>query len=85
MKAVFSSKDGKQIIFLPSSRGYPYVWKSVFLFKSPSHHCSKKNGDTRVALASNFKGKLHSQQNLFAKCMTEMFALNYVRRVSTGP
>ncbi len=42
--------------------------------------------DARVALASNFKGKtMHSQQKLFAKCMTEMFALIYVRGVYSGP
>ncbi len=29
-----------------------------------------------TALASNFKGKMHSKQNIFAKCMTKMFALN---------
>ncbi len=50
------------------------------------HHTTvhRKRG-ARVALASNFKGKIHSQQNLFAKCMTEMFVLNYVLRVSAGP
>ncbi len=77
MKTVFSSQDRKQIIFLPSSRAYPYVWivcKSVLLFKSPSLHLLTNNGDARVALASNFKGKMHSKQNLFAKCMTKMFA-----------
>ncbi len=74
MKTVFSSQDRKQIIFLPSSRAYPYVWKSVLLFKSPSLHLLTNNGDTRVALASNVKGKMHSKQNLFAKCMTKMFA-----------
>ncbi len=78
MKTVFSSQDRKQIIFLPSSRAYPYVWtvwKSVLLFKSPSPLLTN-NGDASVELASNFKGKMHSKQNLFAKCMTKMFALN---------
>ncbi len=42
------------------------------------HHTTAhyNNGDARVALASNFKGKMHSKQNIFAKRMTEMFALN---------
>ncbi len=77
MKTVFSSQDRKQIIFLPSSRAYPYVWivwKSVLLFKSPSLHLLTNNRDASVELASNFKGKMHSKQNLFAKCMTKMFA-----------
>lgn len=36
--------------------------------------------DARVAFTSDFKGKMHSQQNPFAKCITEMFALNYMIR-----
>ncbi len=42
------------------------------------HHTTAhyNNGDARAALASNFKDKMHSKQNLFAKSMTEMFALN---------
>ncbi len=87
MKTVFSSQNGKQIMFLPSSRGYPYVWlvwKSVF-YLNRHHITAHKQRDARVALESNFKGKIHSQQKLFAKCMTEMFALNYVLRVSSGP
>ncbi len=89
MKTVFSSQDRKQIIFLPSSRAYPYIWivlKSVLLFKSPSLHCSQTT-DARVALASNFKGKMHSKQNLFAKCMTNVctelwFLRGFLLRVS---
>ncbi len=56
MKTVFSNKDGKPIIFLPSSRGYLYiayvwiVWKSVFLFKSPSHRWAQTKGAPELLL-----------------------------------
>ncbi len=56
MKTVFSSKDGKPIIFLPSSRGYLYiayvwiVWKSVFLFKSSSHRWAQTKGAPELLL-----------------------------------
>ncbi len=49
------------------------------------HTTAHKQRDASVALASNFKGKIHSQRNIFGKCMTEMFALNYDLRVSAGP
>ncbi len=67
MKTVFSSQDAKHIIFLPSSRGYLYtayiwiIWKSVFLFKSPSHGWAQTTGTPK--LHSDFKDKIHSQQN----------------------
>ncbi len=83
MKTIFVSQDGKRMIFLTSSREYPYVWKSVFLFKS-SHLCSQTTR-RQSCTCLRFQGKIQSQQELFAKCMTEMFALNYVLRVSAGP
>ncbi len=54
------------------------------LFKSPSHHCSQTTGTPELHLPQISKVKC-SQQKLFVKCMTEMFALNYVLRVSAGP
>ncbi len=68
MKTVFSSQDGKQIIFLPCSRGYLYkayvriVWKSVFLFKSLSHRWAQTTGAPELHLPQISKVKF-SQQN----------------------
>ncbi len=66
---VFSSQDG---IFWPSLRDI----NPIFLFKSPSHQTPELNFNQ----ISKVK---FMQQNLFAKRMTEMFALNYVLRVLT--
>ncbi len=78
--------------FLRSSKCFFYSFslrntaQQLHFFYLNRHHTTEhRQRDTRVALASNFKSKIHSQQNLFAKCMTEMFALNYVLRVSAGP
>ncbi len=55
MKTVFSSQDGKQIIFF-ISREYLYVCLKIAITLSTN------NGDTRV-VASDFTGKICSQQN----------------------
>ncbi len=60
MKTIFSSQDGKHIF--TKFREYLYVWKSVFLFKSPSPHCSQTTGTTELHLPQISKVKL-SQQN----------------------
>ncbi len=57
---------------------------NLYFYLNRHHTSAHKQRDARVALASDFKVK-YSQQKLFAKCMTEMFALNYVLRGSAGP
>ncbi len=61
------------------------MFRNLYFYLNRHHHTSAhKQRDARVALVSDFKVK-YSQQKLFAKCMTEMFALNYVLRGSAGP
>ncbi len=73
MKTVFSSQDGKQIIFLFQGDTYMFVWKSVFLFKSPSHRWAQTTGTpellpqiSQVKFAVNKTNK--SQAPLFVFC-----------------
>ncbi len=54
------------------------LFGNLYFYLNRHHTTAHRQRDARVALASNFKGKMHSQQKLFTKCMTEMFALKYV-------
>ncbi len=58
------------------------MFGNLYFYLNRHHTTAHRQRDARVALASNFKGKMHSQQKHFTKCMTEMFALNYVLRFS---
>ncbi len=62
MKTLFSSQDD---IFTKFNGILIYVWivwKSVFFYLNRRHTLSTNNGDARVARASDFKGKIRSQQ-----------------------
>ncbi len=54
------------------------------LYLNRHHTTEHRQRDGRVALDSNFKGQIHSQQNLFAKCLTESFAPNQFLGVKTS-
>ncbi len=61
------------------------MFGNLYFYLNRHHTTANRQRDARVALASNFKGKMHSQQKLFYQMHDRMFALNYVLRFSADP